>query len=257
MVAIDDPSTGRADCLAPTQRNNGLDTGPGHRPKRRIRRGEPRSLTFCRSKTIPLTRPRPYRPLTMSRPYRVQGKIGPFVMKQSKSKRRSIRLPGWDYRNAGFYFVTICTHQRTCLFDDPKLHEIAANAWLYIPQQPHAQHVALDEWVVMPNHIHGLIEIVISPEPDSSQTHQVPQLQSGSLGAIVGNYKMLVSKRVKAMQRMMGTGHKVWQRGYWERIVRNERELNAIRQYIKNNPLRWNEDRDNLDQTLNRMKYIP
>ncbi len=156
----------------------------------------------------------------------------------------------------GFYFVTICTHQRTHLFDNPKLHEIAANAWVYIPEQPHAHHVVLDEWVVMPNHIHGLVEIVTSPKTGDSQRNRVDVLQSGSLGAILGNYKMLVSKRVKAMKRMIETDLKVWQRGYWERIVRNERELNAIRQYVQENPLRWAEDRDNLDQMLSRMKYI-
>ena len=177
-------------------------------------------------------------------------------MNRSKPNRRSIRLSGWDYRSVGFYFVTICTYQRICLFDDPVLHEIAANAWMYIPEQPHAQHIALDDWVVMPNHIHGLIEIVDSPKTDDSDTNQVQGLQPGSLGAVVGNYKMLVSKRVKAMKRMSDADLKVWQRGYWERIVRNERELNAIRQYIQENPLRWAEDRDNLDQMLSRMKYI-
>jgi REP element-mobilizing transposase RayT len=177
-------------------------------------------------------------------------------MNRSKPNRRSVRLPDWDYRNRGFYFITICTHQRTCLFDDPNLHDIAANAWAHIPKQPHAGHVALDEWVVMPNHIHGLIEIVASPEIEASQAKPSPGLQSGSLGAIIGNYKMLVSKRVKAIKRMIGVDLKVWQRGYWERIVRNERELNAIRQYIQDNPVRWAEDRDNLDQILSRMEYI-
>ena len=177
-------------------------------------------------------------------------------MNRSKPNRRSIRLPNWDYRSVGFYFITTCTHQRMYLFDDPLLHEIAKNAWLYIPEQPHAQHVVLDESVVMPNHIHGLIEIVTLPNADGAQTDQTQGLQSGSLGAIVGNFKMLVSKRVKAMKRMIGTDLKVWQRGYWERIVRNERELNAIRQYIQENPARWAEDRDNLDEMLSRMTYI-
>ena len=177
-------------------------------------------------------------------------------MKRSKQNRRSIRLPDWDYRSVGFYFVTICTHQRTCLFDDPDLYEVAANAWLHIPEQPHAHHVALDEWVVMPNHIHGIIEIVTPPTTEDAQADDRPTLQSGSLGAIVGNYKMLVSKRVKAVKRKIESEMKVWQRGYWERIVRNERELNAIRQYIRDNPLRWSEDRDNLDQALDRMTYI-
>ncbi|MEM7029657.1 MAG: transposase [Chloroflexota bacterium] len=179
------------------------------------------------------------------------------MMKQPKPNRQSIRLPSWDYRQTGFYFVTICTYQRHHLFDDPQLSEIAANAWQRIPNQPHAQHAALDEWVVMPNHIHGLIEVVHLPDTSEPQVDGKRSLQPGSLGAIIGNYKMLVTKRAKAMKRMLNTDMNVWQRGYWERIVRNDRELNEIRKYIQDNPLRWAEDRDNLDQVLERMTYIP
>ncbi|MCZ7667199.1 MAG: hypothetical protein M5U34_08280 [Chloroflexi bacterium] len=67
---------------------------------------------------------------------------------------------------------------------------------------------------------------------------------------------MLVTKRVKAMEKATGTDMKVWQRGYWERIIRNDRELNAVRQYIRDNPLRWQEDRDNLDKLLPKMRYV-
>lgn len=179
-----------------------------------------------------------------------------IYMNPLRPNRHSIRLPDWDYRTAGYYFVTICTHRREHTFDDPRLHEIAAKAWVYIPQQPKSQHVTLDEWVVMPNHLHGLIEIVTDPELNSAPKGSDDKLLPGSIGAIVGNYKMLVTKRIKAICQATGTDMKVWQRGYWERIVRNERELNAIRQYIWDNPLRWAEDRDNLDQVLARMRYV-
>lgn len=187
------------------------------------------------------------------RPYR-NGLQKWGVMKKPKPNRRSIRLPGWDYRAPGFYFITICTYERECLFDDPRLHEIATHAWDYIPQQPHAQHIALDERVIMPNHAHGIIEIVSGPEV--AQIEQRQSLQSGSIGAIVGNYKMLVTKRCKAILKASGTDIKVWQRGYWERIIRNERELIATRQYIWDNPMRWQEDRDNLDRLLSKMRYV-
>ena len=75
----------------------------------------------------------------------------------TQQHRRSIRLKGWDYRTAGYYFITICTYRRQCLFDDERLRTTAANAWAYIPYQPGSRHVTLDEWVVMPNHLHGLI----------------------------------------------------------------------------------------------------
>ena len=113
-----------------------------------------------------------------------------YAMNQSKPQRRTIRLPDWDYRTAAFYFITICTHQRQHLFEEPRLREIAANAWAYIPQQPHAKHVAMDQSVVMPNHVHGIIEIVDGVKTAVSQpsTH----VSAGSIGTIVGNYKFPV-----------------------------------------------------------------
>ncbi len=183
------------------------------------------------------------------------GKMG-CNMNPSKRQRRSIRLPDWDYRNSAYYFITICTHQRQHFFADLRLHEIAANAWAHIPQQPHARHIALDEWVIMPNHMHGIIHILEDPATAVAPTNQPQRPPSGSIGAIVGNYKMLVTKRVKAMLQASRTDMRVWQRGYWERIIRNERELNATRKYIRNNPLRWQEDRDNKDKLLTKMNYM-
>lgn len=179
-------------------------------------------------------------------------------MNGSKPNRRSIRLPGWNYRTAAFYFVTICTHRRANLFDDPRLHAIAAAAWAYIPQQKHAQHVALGEWVVMPNHVHGILQLKESPVAETADLPSADRLRPspGSVGAIVGNYKMLVTKRVKAMSKALGSDMNVWQRGYWERIVRNEREFRATSEYIRQNPARWQEDRDNLDRLLARLTYV-
>ena len=173
-----------------------------------------------------------------------------------KPGRRSLRLQGWDYRSEGLYFVTICTYQRENIFADERLHAIAANAWAYIPKQEHAQHVQLDESVIMPNHVHGTIHIVSGPDTPLLGGAEPRGAPAGSLGVIVGNYKMLVTKRVKAMLRATGTDMRVWQRGYWERIIRNERELNATRETIGNNPLRWAEDRDNLDRLLETLVYI-
>ena len=171
-----------------------------------------------------------------------------------KPQRKFIRLPDWDYRAAAIYFVTFCTHNRQNLFDDTRLHEMAAYAWAYIPQQPHAAHVVLDEWVVMPNHVHGLIVIQKDSQtllPAKERPNNAP---SGSLGAIIGNYKSLVTQRIHAL--LKGEKIQVWQRGYYERIVQNERELNATRKYIRDNPTRWAEDRDNLDHLLIKMRYV-
>ena len=96
---------------------------------------------------------------------------------------------------------------------------------------------------------------VASPLPFDKASFVAPHgVESGSIGAIIGNYKALVTKRVNNIRRTPGA--KLWRRGYYNRIVRNERELNAIRQYIINNPLCWNEDRENLDTLIAKMRLV-
>ncbi len=174
--------------------------------------------------------------------------------------------------------MTFCTANRQTLFNDPHMAEIAAVMWEHIPQRPHAAGVVLDEWVLMPNHLHGLLflpDTTSSNERDVSdpavlpglpfdmhyaaQPDSIPEkggrrrLPAGSLGAIVGGYKSSVSRRINAMR---GTpGHPIWQRGYYEHIVRNERELERIRTYIRENPARWVEGRDDLDRLIDRMTH--
>jgi REP element-mobilizing transposase RayT len=170
-----------------------------------------------------------------------------------KHHRRSIRLKGWDYTNPAAYFVTICTYHREYLFDNPRYREIAENTWRHIPSQPHAKQAILDEWIVMPNHLHGII-ILTEKEGETTAEPQDKGTAPGSLPSMVSTYKSLVTRRINNLRR--SPGGKVWQRGYYERIVRNERELNAIRQYIRANPSRWAEDRDNLDALIVKMQKI-
>lgn len=184
-----------------------------------------------------------------------------------KHHRRSIRLRGWDYRNAGAYFVTIVTHGRECLFDDPILRGIAETMWKRIPT--HFPHVTLDEWVVMPNHVHGILVFAnvarkgeaFQENHPSMETHAIagrsaegnalkeclaPTLLPGSLGAVVGNFKSVTARRINYIRRTPGTP--VWQRNFYERVIRNDRELNAIREYIIANPANWEEDTENPDR---------
>jgi len=181
-----------------------------------------------------------------------------------KHNRRSIRLPGWDYRAAAIYFVTICTHGRECFFDDPAWATVATTAWTAIPQ--HAGRVALDEWVLMPNHLHAILVLTdepadatdtssfdirwasLLPTPEPRRFANVP---SGSLGSIIRSYKAAVTRRIN--ERCRTPGQPRWQRGYYERVVRDDRELERIRAYIRENPARWAKDRDNLDAVLDRM----
>ena len=177
-----------------------------------------------------------------------------------KHHRRSIRLKGWDYRSPSCYFVTICTYQREHLFENATYYDIATHALTRVPQQPHAQHVRLDERIIMPNHAHVIFDFFDWPEGVRPEDEDVPldglrNALAGSLGVVVGRYKSSVTYPINQLQRVSETA--VWQRGYYERIIRNERELQATREYIRNNPARWDEDRDNLDKLLEKMTYHP
>ncbi len=175
-----------------------------------------------------------------------------------RHRRRSIRLKGYDYAQPGAYFVTICTHRRAHLFGrvvDGKmvlnaLGKIAHQCWLAIPD--HFPHTELDEFVIMPNHVHGIIWIVEYPAgaggavgaKDFSPLPR-PRGTSKTIGSIVRGFKIGVTKWARQNTDI----HTVWQRNYYERIIRNERALHAIRQYIRANPRRWHLDRYNAAAT--------
>ena len=176
--------------------------------------------------------------------------------------RRSIRLQGYDYSRAGAYFVTICTQNRECLLGnigdgEMRLNEagrIVADSWIWLATQ--YDHVELDEWVIMPNHIHGIIVIADDDRggPVVGGTHRSTHDGWGGsrtaptgtgkrkpIGRLVGAYKTVSTKRINVLRATPGA--KLWQRNYWEHIIRNEPELNRIREYIQNNPAQWQSDR--------------
>ena len=182
-----------------------------------------------------------------------------------RRRRRSIRLPNWDYRTPAAYFLTICTNQREYLFENPAWANIAAATWMAIPS--HETHVVLDEWVIMPNHLHGVLILVGEAgdrgtggpfdwrwtAPSAAEPRRFANAAAGSLGSIVRGYKAAVTRQIN--ERCGTLGHKRWQRGYYERIVRDDHELGRSRSYIRENPARWAEDRDNLDRLLERLTY--
>ena len=165
--------------------------------------------------------------------------------------RRSPRLPGYDYRSEGLYFVTICAEKMRLRFGTilngelqlNRLGQLVSDEWQRLAIA--RANVKLDQFVVMPNHLHGLIDIGLGHERDSRQissgdTRSVT-IQAGSLGAIVGQFKAAVSRRAKTMGIADDT--RIWQRGYYDHIVRSERSLNEIRRYILENPAKWLDDR--------------
>lgn len=165
----------------------------------------------------------------------------------SPRDRVSVRIPGFDYREAGVHFVTILTHGRLqCLgrIADGRLlssavGHVVIEAWRAIPV--HFDTVWLDEFVVMPNHLHGLIVIAHRP-PGPDQVEQFRRPMRGSLSTIVRSFKAAASRRV-ARERLFTVP--LWQRGYYERVVRDDDELERIRDYIRDNPREWELDREN------------
>jgi len=164
--------------------------------------------------------------------------------------RRSIRLRGYDYSQAGAYFITICTHEQICLFGEIINGEMRLNdagqivhdEWLRTADiRPN---VELDAFVVMPNHFHGIVFLSdesrrgdrpVAPTPMGPTPH--------SIGAIMAGFKSAATKRINELR---GTpGAPLWQRNNYEHIIRDDESLNSIREYITNNPLQWEMDREN------------
>jgi putative transposase len=151
--------------------------------------------------------------------------------------RRSIRLKGYDYSTAGAYFITICTHDREQLFGDivdrtmvlNELGNIAQLHWQKLEQ--HHVNLILDRSVVMPNHLHGIMILDSSIE------------DSKSISEIIGSFKTFSAREINKIRKLKGVP--VWQRNYYEHIIRTETELDYVRQYIVNNPINWQIDINN------------
>ena len=173
--------------------------------------------------------------------------------------RRSIRLKGYDYSRTGAYFITICAYNRLCLFGeiiDGEMRanpcgETAAACWRDLPR--HFETITLGDWVVMPNHIHGILVIgrgeasaveslkKTNPMAADASPLRPNGTQSGSLGAIVQNYKSVAARRINILRGASGVP--VWQRNYWEHIIRDEASYGDLTRYILNNPKQWTMDR--------------
>ncbi|BBO90310.1 transposase [Desulfosarcina ovata] len=165
-------------------------------------------------------------------------------------KRRSIRLKGYDYSSPGAYFITLCTHGQVCLFGDitdghMKLNDagrIVTDEW--IQTAVIRNEIELDEWVVMPNHFHGIVFLRprrgTARRAPTTTREQFGKPVAGSLPTIVRAFKSAVTRRINEMRRTPGA--KVWQRNYWEHIIRSEPELSGLREYIRNNPVQWTLD---------------
>ncbi len=174
--------------------------------------------------------------------------------------RKSIRLKGYDYSKAGLYFITICVQDRKCLFGkivgienfQPKIvlndaGKIADECWLGIPE--HFPNVVLHEHIVMPNHVHGIVELSQKNINDVRVQNVQPvqnefqKIIPHSIGSIIRGYKIGVTKWFR--NNTVGAENflpVLWQRNYYEHIIRDEKSYQRISEYIINNPKNWQED---------------
>ena len=195
-------------------------------------------------------------------------------MVRGPKRRRSLRLPGYDYSQPGAYFITICTRNRLSIFgrvDQGKMQLnkngiIATRKWEQLDER--FPEIEIDEFIVMPDHMHGIVIISDVGAIHAGAIHELPRqrdpkyknatqqdaLEKNSpiarrrmtLPMVIGFYKMNTAKAINIANDTRGTP--VWQRNYYEHIIRNEDSLNRIRRYIQENPIKWSIDPENLSR---------
>jgi putative transposase len=172
------------------------------------------------------------------------------VMKTSERKSykiKSIRIPEYDYSTENYYFVTICSFQKQKIFSEIKngniylteIGKIIKDEWSKTEQI--RDNAIMDDFVIMPNHIHGII-VLNSKVCAEKTTRRVVSttLKPSSLGSIIGQIKSITTKRIRKLTN--NPEIKIWQPRFYEHIIRNDKELFEVRTYIKNNPVKWSED---------------
>jgi REP element-mobilizing transposase RayT len=187
-----------------------------------------------------------------------------MTLYRGRYRIESTRLQSWDYRSPAWYFVTICTHRHACVFGDIADGRMRLNPLGQIAQSElenlstHYSGVHVDAFVVMPNHVHGIVvsdaahrfslnpELPLSADGQSGLGRLPPQ--AGSLSAIVRSYKSGVTRKC----RMEGWKGFAWQAGFYEHILRRNASVNAVREYIQNNPANWMQDKDHPNNPTHR-----
>ncbi len=153
-----------------------------------------------------------------------------------------MRLAGYDYSAPGAYFITVCSHRRVPSFEDPAVAEVITWAWDEIPS--HFPEVTVDEFVVMPNHVHGGLFINDAMFPVGGQ-HAGRLRAQPHLSVIMRSFKAAVTRELRVRDNW--DSRPLWQPDYYDRIIRDELQLNRVREYIAHNPLAWQHDHENPD----------
>jgi REP element-mobilizing transposase RayT len=156
--------------------------------------------------------------------------------------RRQLRLRGWDYSRPTTYSITICTINSADLLGEvvrgnmvPNgIGEIVADCWQWLGRQ--FAHVGLDEWTLMPTHMHGIL-VLSAPATEGETSVAAPSTRLKPLGQVIGAFK---TRSTKEVNQLRGTPRAhLWQRDFWDQIIHDEYELSRAREYIRNNPANY------------------
>jgi len=196
--------------------------------------------------------PPPSAKLTTTRRCLASGSVADFyviinIMKQYKSRKLN-RLKNHDYGVNGYYYITICTRNRQEIFgvienDDIKINQygqIAKNTWQQIPQ--HFQNIELDKFVIMPNHIHGII-IINNPVGTGHALSSNKNTKNNNLSVAIGSFKSATARQINQLNDILFK----WQRSFYDHIIRTTYSLQNIQEYIVNNPKTWDTDEHNIN----------
>ena len=179
----------------------------------------------------------------------------------NRRRRNTVRLSGYDYARAGAYFLTVCTHNKSCIFGKiidgesslNRIGRIVEEEWLKSTRI--RAEIESDSWVVMPNHFHAIVFITDAQGRQTYRPHELTSRKTGdrpvaptgptpkSLGSLMSGFKSASTVRINSIRNT--PRFPVWQRNYHEHIIRGEDSLNRIRQYIIDNPSKWDEDPEN------------
>jgi putative transposase len=168
---------------------------------------------------------------------------------QMPPRRKRLRLPTRDYSQAGSYFMTICTHEKKCVLGSvgsarvqlSRIGEIVRATWNALPER--FPRVVLDELVIMPNHLHAILILVGGV--NMSKMPATGRAAHASLADVIGAFKSISTIHVNRL--LNSKGSPLWQRSYFEHVIRNGEDLKNIQRYILENPLRWSLDEENPD----------
>jgi putative transposase len=183
------------------------------------------------------------------RPQRIQGKTA-----VKKNNRHSIRLKNYDYSTPGYYFVTICTRDRKSLFGEVTSGQMLLNpvgekiqsVWISLPD--YYPGIEIDSYVVMPNHLHGILALNVGAGPrarpgQGQARRPAPTL---SLPDVIQRFKSFSTTLYRKENKKNGKSNPtLWQRNYYEHVIRRDESLDGIRKYIQENPSKWEMDKDN------------